>query len=499
MARLKRIVERSFFFATDSRSLSLFRFLYCALCAYQLWATIGWQTARHAKGIFHPIPLFQLFGIGLMDAETFALVRGITIAALLLAAIGLFTRTALTVAWIGFFFYYGTVLSFTKDAHSDYVTHTQNIVIFMLWILSAAPGVAIWGVDGWRKRGFRWQPPESLREISAWPTQLVKLVLGICYFGAGYCKVWSHPLWADGYTLQAYMLQKHMLIDNPAALWMAEHWWLCLFAGVTTLLLELAFWIVPFVPRAVQWLFAAGGIGFHLMIYITMSIDFFPYWGFVYFVFLDWPTLQAIGRFFTRGFAAGAEALRAVALAWPRGTVVGATPFARGFSLVFAAVMLFCIFAHIEAWPFSDFRVFQKRKHYRIAHVFRIAGVEAEGERSWLDRNDLVGSPVSTNSRIRRSYQAKEPQTVEREFANQAKQLSEASRRRFESVQLIHRTVEPHPDTPHRFRIVDTPILAIAVSPTEIGQVEVLCDYLGDPAGCDMRPAIQQVAAPPPT
>lgn len=498
MDRLRRLVERSFFHATDSRSLSLFRFLYCALCAYQLWASAAGQMARHAKGIFHPIPLFQLLGVGLFDAETFALVRWITIVALVLGAIGLFTRIALTAAWIGFFLYAGTTLSFTKDAFSPYVTHTENIVVFVLMILSVAPGIAIWGVDGLRRRGFQWMPAASERQISAWPTQLVKLVFGFCYFGAGYCKVASHPLWADGYTLQAYFLQKHMLVDNAVAQWMAQHWWLCLFAGIGTLVLELTFFIVPFVPRAVQWLYVAAGVSFHTMIWLTMSINFFPYWGWVYLVFLDWPTLEALGRFLTRGFRAGVEALRAVALSWPSSPLLGATRFARGFSVAFSVVMLVCIFAHIEAWPFSDFRVFQKRNHYRLAHVWRLAGVDENGERSWLTTHELVGSPVSTNRRIRRSYQAKDQTVVARELTNNALHLPDKSKQRYVALQLVSRTVAKDEDAPGGFRIVDTPILAVPVTPTEIGEVDVLCDYLNNPERCDPRPG-RQVAAPPPS
>lgn len=499
MDRIRRLVERSFFFPTDSRSLSLFRFLYCALCAWQLWDDAAGHATRHARGIFNPIPLFEVFGIGLMDAETFAWVRGITIAAFVLGAIGLFTRAALLTALVGFFFYFGTVLSFTKDAHSEYVTHTQNIVIFVLAILAAAPGISVWGVDGWRKRGFRWTPDASAFEQSAWPTQLVKLLLGICYFGAGYCKVVSHPLWADGYTLQAYFLQKHMLIDNPAAIWMAQHWWLCLFAGIGTLVLELTFWIVPFLPRLGQWIYAAGGISFHLMILMTMSIDFFPYWGFVYFIFLDWPTLQALGRFFRDGFAAGADALRSVALAWPGGPVTGATRFARGFALVFSVVMVGCIFARVESWPFSDFRVFQNRKTYRDARVFRLAGVEADGTRSWLSREDLVGSPVSTSRRIRAAYRNDDQATLDKELANNAAKLSPEAKRRFTELQLLARTVDVDPTAPGGFRIVDTPMLSVPTGDVDASHVQILCDLIRDRDRCDLRPMNRpRVAAPPP-
>ena len=52
--------------------------------------------------------------------------------------------------------------------------------------------------------------------LGAWPNQLIKLVLGLAYFGAGYCKLAGHPLWADGYNLQAYLLSKHLLHDIDA-------------------------------------------------------------------------------------------------------------------------------------------------------------------------------------------------------------------------------------------------------------------------------------------
>ena len=139
--RLKALIERHFFKPADAQSLSLFRFLYCATLVWKITGGLASYEKQFAKGMYNPIPLFELFGFNEpMSFEVFPFVHYALLLSLVVAGIGLFTRTALTASWVLFFIYFGTVLGFSKSAHTNYVYHSKNIVVFVLLILSLAPG-----------------------------------------------------------------------------------------------------------------------------------------------------------------------------------------------------------------------------------------------------------------------------------------------------------------------------------------------------------------------
>ena len=186
----------------------------------------------------------------------------------------------------------GTHLGFGKSPHTNYVIHSHNIVVFVLFILAIAPHAGEYGWDGLRRRGWRWWPSGGQPALAtAWPRQLIILTLALAYFGAGYCKIASHLLWADGYNLQAYLMGKHLLLDCPVGAWIADSYWLCLLLSIATLALELTFFLILFFPR-LTWLYVLSAISFHAAVYLTMRINFFPYYGFTLLVFIDWPLVQ---------------------------------------------------------------------------------------------------------------------------------------------------------------------------------------------------------------
>jgi vitamin K-dependent gamma-carboxylase-like protein len=204
-----RLLRRHFFQPAAPQSLSLFRFLYCTTLAWKLACDGDFFLEKFSLTAWYPIPLFERLGIPLMSPALFQVLHTVLLVALVLTALGACTRLAATTAWIAFFFYMGTYLGFGNSPHTTYVIHSHNIVVFILFILALAPGVATYGIDGWLSR--RWRSPLGKPATgigqpvwaTAWPSQLIKLTLGLAYFGAGYCKLASHPLWADGYTLQA--------------------------------------------------------------------------------------------------------------------------------------------------------------------------------------------------------------------------------------------------------------------------------------------------------
>jgi hypothetical protein len=280
--RYLQVVRKYYFFPGYAQSMNIFRFLFCSVLLGRILQDAAHHDRILVSAEYNSLQVLDLFGIGLMSPDMLTACRIALVSALACAALGFFTRTAATVSWVLFILYMGTMLGFTKSAQSNYVNHSKNICVVVLWIISAAPAVGMWGVDGLRKRGWKWKlsdPSEAI--VSSWATQLIKLTLAMAYFGAGYTKfIKGGIMWADGYTLQAYLLNKHLLLDTPIGLWLSEHYWLCVLLGAATLVLELSFFLIIFFPR-LTWFYVFGALSLHKSIEVIMKLNFLPYFGFV--------------------------------------------------------------------------------------------------------------------------------------------------------------------------------------------------------------------------
>jgi hypothetical protein len=448
-----RLLKQHFFKPAAPQSLSLFRFLYCAALLVTLAADHHQHLEKFAGDAWHPIPLFELMGVGLMSPALYDALHVVLLAALGLAAVGACTRVAATIAWVAFFFYMGTYLGFNKSPHVSYVIHTHNIVVFVLFILSLAPGVATYGVDGWLLRRWRGRFGEhalpsapACLPATAWPSQLIKLTLGLAYFGAGYCKMAANPLWADGVTLQSHLMAKHLVIDSPAAVWLAQSWWLCLLLGIATLALELTFFLIVFYPR-LTWFYIVGAVLFHASIYVTMGINFLVYFGFTLLIFLDWPTLEALaGRL--SAFARRKHALSRSERGQSAPAVCGDTLAARFVILGLWSVLAVCVYARIESWPFSDYAVFAGRSRLSEVRAFRLAVSDAEGQIEWVPRDWSPLSRIPFNRWMQTHVRQGDTAALARLLDELAIHVaSRDTSRQFQSLVVVERTVQADPAT----------------------------------------------------
>jgi hypothetical protein len=398
--------DRFFFAPTDGRSLVLFRLLYCGVLACVHLREMSRVESLYGNplSVYFPIPLFEWLGLGQLPLHGLRLCGALLLLGLLAAACGWLTRLALTVSWITFFFFYGSVLGFEKpepNSISFYTYHYNNIVIFVLLILSVAPGISLWSVNAFRKHGwtktslFWFEAPPA---IPAWPLLLIKLTLALAYFGASYTKlITSGFLWADGYTLQAYFLIKHLQEGAPAGYWLAQYYWACVAASVGTLILELSFIVVPFLrPRSLLLrLYIVAGLGFHLMIAVTMNIlHFLPFMCLTYFIFLDWPTVCDWARFFLARFSQLERRLQpsttdAALIPVREKGLFADTPLARLFIVGTLSVSLLSIGLNIELWPFTDYGVFRGRLHYSQVRVGQVRGIDKNSNTHWLHAPDF--------------------------------------------------------------------------------------------------------------
>jgi hypothetical protein len=340
--------ERGTFFGVEhSGTLNLLRFLYCLVTAITIAGYSGEYDRLYRMAPYYPSPLFEMFGDQPMPFAAYQSLRWVCVALLTLAALGFFTRPALVLSALAFFAYEGTQLGFTKPPHSDYSFHITNLTFFFLLILAVAPGVDRHTL----LTTLRKQNQPAL--IPEWPRKAMITMIALAYFGAGYCRVLNDWRWADGYTLQGYLFEKAVRWDLAIGLEIAQHWLPCVVFSVLTMMLELGYPIVIAFPRF-KPLLIIGGLMMHLGIYLAMGINFFFFFAYNYFAFLEWPFLC---RLFG-GAKAGID--RALEKAMPAGPIPRA--HIAGFA-VFALIQAGSVFGRIEKWPFSDFRVFQKRNH----------------------------------------------------------------------------------------------------------------------------------------
>jgi hypothetical protein len=191
-----------------------------------------------------PLP-FENEGVFLAAGYGFTL-------ALAIAAAGIVPPASLSVALLCYPFYFRPILP------HGHLQRKANIIPMVLIALIAAPHHAI---------------------------PLVKLCLALVYLSAGIEKLRAAGLrWADGLSMQAYLLEHYLYSGRPQALWLAERPRLCRWLSTAVLSWELSFWLILFFP-ALAWVYVPMGLGFHAGTSIGMRIHYWVYFCPAYLVF----------------------------------------------------------------------------------------------------------------------------------------------------------------------------------------------------------------------
>ena len=202
----------------------------------------------------------------------------VALAAGLLAAIGLGTRYSLLVYGLCYGF-------FVSHAYSYGDVHHREIPYFLFILaLAFSPAGQRLSVDALisRFRARRAGRPEvdaSQSDLAMWPLRFLHVILAMTYFSTGITKLLVGGLqWMNGYTLQ-YAIFRNAISRAayaPLGLWMAHQHTVCILVSIGTILFETFFFVSLFLPRVAP-LFFAGGIVFHLMLWLTSGHPFFEH------------------------------------------------------------------------------------------------------------------------------------------------------------------------------------------------------------------------------
>lgn len=226
-----------------------------------------------------------------------------TLAAGLLAFVGLWTNLALLALAAGSAFLQAYRYSFGE------IHHPEAIVVIAIGLLALAPSGGALSVDDLRartraalaaRRFLPFDPLAATSRFARWPLLLVGWVFALVYLSAAVSKLKGNGLdWMNGWTLQYYMVQDGLRWGSPLGVWLGQHHGVALLLSWAAVLFEATFGLVMVVP-ALAAVYVPAGVGLHAGIYLVQRAPFFGYvW--LYCVFVPWSRALGALRARARG------------------------------------------------------------------------------------------------------------------------------------------------------------------------------------------------------
>jgi predicted DCC family thiol-disulfide oxidoreductase YuxK len=250
--------------------------------------------------LYQPGLLVQLlmFPFGMEQQPSyleFSVVYWLVVMAGGLALIGLWTNLSL------FVFAWGNAFLIALPYSFDDIHHPEALIAIALGVLAFSPCGRVLSVDDLRRRLSEASRTLKLEEFTIldeksvfarWPLLVIQWLMTFAYLSAGLHKLSTSGLdWANGYTLQYYLLLDGIRKDGEIAVWLSQFPGLLSYLQWIVLVFQLTF-VLCVLISVLRWVYLPTGIGFHTVIYITLGAPFFQ-WEFLYSAFIPWA--RAIG------------------------------------------------------------------------------------------------------------------------------------------------------------------------------------------------------------
>src|SRR6516162_8030017 len=256
---------------------------------------------------------------------------GVFIAAGTCGAVGLWSRTSMWILGVLSVYIIGLKYCFIK------IDHDLIHLPYASLLLATSCCGDVLSVDWLRRRGWDWtwfrRDAQAESNGYALPLRYFWLLIGLCYFFAGFWKVAAcGPHWAFSDNLRNTMWGGWSCFDDFHPLFRLDRYpLLCRLAALATLVFELGFvFALPF-RRLRPWLCVLG-IPFHAGIALIMGLNFWP-------LMVYYPTLIDWGR----------------PLGPPGEPVAAPAPDRplHGLGMGLAVGVTLAGLAHVNSWPFS--------------------------------------------------------------------------------------------------------------------------------------------------
>ena len=251
---------------------------------------------------FTALPIFKLLNLLFpWEVPPIAFLMAVfvaTIAAGILAFIGLKTRLSLLVFALGNLYIQTYLYSFGK------VHHSQAVMLITLLLFTLAPVGATLSVDDLSQRLSRnvrrrqFQAFSVLRGESAfarWPLLLVQWLFAFIYLSAALNKLDVDGAglissdWMNGYTLRYYLVRDGSQWGSDLGVWLGQFHVLAMIASWVAVCFEATFFLTLVFPRLI-WVYIPLGAMFHTGIWMAQRAPFFQYVA-IYAVFIPWTVV----------------------------------------------------------------------------------------------------------------------------------------------------------------------------------------------------------------
>ena len=249
------------------------RIFAAAAGAYLAIATLAswrWQRDffRVSRLIERPGALYGIVPLPVLGERAFLVSGALIVAGGAAGALGY--RLGFVAAYIGAIGY------FSQIRLLDTIQRKVNLIPPMLLLLAAAPATAA----PWTAVDDRW----VLAGMQA--------LIALSFVGAGLAKLRRAGAgWAEGSSLQAFLLEADLRYDVPRARRLASSHALCRALSIGVLVFELLGWTLLFFPAGAS-VFAATAIVFHAGTWLFMRVNFLKYQAAAYLVFVASPLAQ---------------------------------------------------------------------------------------------------------------------------------------------------------------------------------------------------------------
>lgn len=221
---------------------------------------------------WQPVPALAMLGVGQPDVAAVQRLSWVLRTALVAAGVGVLTRGALLLTFGLMVVQEAMLNSFGK------VSHATIPLLYALLFFAVAPAGEVFSLGAmWRRMRAAGRsavlppPPARTSPYARWPLDLLFFELASFYLLAGLTKLRTSGLkWADGWTLQYFLLVK----GTPGGLWLATHFSLCVLFSCMVLVLELG--AMAGMVRRLRPYVLAGIVCFHAATTYFMNVSFWP-------------------------------------------------------------------------------------------------------------------------------------------------------------------------------------------------------------------------------
>lgn len=279
--------DRFWFSEGPTHGLAAFRILFGAYCLLR-WLSLLPHVPLFFSGQGLYFPFFEAPAHGFnslgdllgwisspVSIEVAWVLYSATLLLLVLAILGLWTKTVLTLYLASFLYHY--LLYF----HMQNTSYDRLAVIFLALLL-LSPCARVWSLDSRRARRRGAKVGES---AVLWTQKLICMQVAIMYLGTGLFKI-SFPVWSSGEVLHSAMMSDWgtWLSFWILGLGLSMGWF---DLGVLlTKVFEISAGPLLFHPR-LKWLVFAAGFVFHLSIALLLNLWQFMLMPLTYVLFVD--------------------------------------------------------------------------------------------------------------------------------------------------------------------------------------------------------------------